>query len=321
MKDIDYYLDPEHAEEWEKLTEEEQAAIYTGSATEENQEPAPESEEEPTEEKPAGIQAKNGKDIIPFSRLEEQTEKAKAAEAKIADLQQTISQQSEMLKALQQAEEKPAEERKESVVSVLDKYEGEYPELVEDLRPLLESSISSVVATLREEINGLKNQLQETNSKVARSESEQEAERAAEWNRTLEEFWADKKNDVFRKDVNPGLFNMLDATVKALAQEDVSFDTPIQYMEEGVRRVKESFPSFSALFEVTNPALNVKEKAEEKISAVSRKHPVSLSDAPGSTSIHHDETEAMLQMSFSEAERNFANLTPDQIDERLSRVL
>jgi hypothetical protein len=156
MKDADYY--EENPDQFDSLTDAEKDAIINGEAleddtegesTEENSVSSDAEQEEPE------LLAKDGKHQIPYQELVD-------ARSKAAEWEQFASQQADLIKSLQAAKVEDAgtgdTKAQEAVIA---DYQGEFPEVVEDMKPYIQKMIDEGIK------NGLSQFQNEINERVA----------------------------------------------------------------------------------------------------------------------------------------------------------
>jgi len=342
MKDMDYYLD--HSDEYEKLTESEKAGLFTGAASIESSEPegdpptdppadppkeksseeepekkpeepeAATKEPEPEPEKPEekqeidGILAKDGKHVIPYKRLEE-------VQAKAQRLEQTVQEQTALLQELQAAaqRDKDAGTGTDEQQAVLDAYEGDYPDVMEDLRPHLEKMIASkameAVRSLSEEVQRLKAEVVPVKERQALDAhfaaiAEKYPNFESIGASTEFEAWVQSKPEFLRKQI-------VQVAGKGTAEEVI----------EVLDLFHDEKPKDPPKEDPKKEQIDIEKAAQEKLEAAKRPTPKSLSDVPGTTMAHHDENEALLNMSAQQLNAKFSQMTPDKIFETLDRTL
>jgi hypothetical protein len=362
LKDMEYYLDPENEGEWEKLSFDEKGAVTAAEGEIfQSGETVSEAEVDPTdadakkaaaetkeaEEKAAAekakaetdaddkpvIQAKDGRNVIPYERLEEATAKVQESQGKIDRLEQTLTEQTKLITDLQEAAKQDAAAGKETgkettaaIDAVKAEYEGEYPEMMEDIGPHLEKIIAAGSADL---VKGLKDEIETLKAELAPVKETVENDRAAleqadktDWQGAQESFWQDEENQVFQKETNPMLFNLLNSEVVNLAKSDQVFADYPELLAAAKQNVMAGMPG---LFpdkpdKPTVTDADLKAEAEKKLAKLKEEVPTSLSDVPGSSAVHHDEAEAAVNMGMQAATGKFMQMDPDQIEEYYSKV-
>lgn len=317
VKDAGYFM--EHPEEFEKLGEEDQRAFMFGGEpqgdtksetspdlTEKDSEPEKVEEPAKVDEQP-GVQAKDGKHIIPFKELED-------TRAMVDRLKQTTTEQAALIADLQAAKEKDeATGGTKAQDAVIAEYEGEYPELMEDLKPVLEKMSHGIEARMEARIKDLEAKLQP--APVAEPEID------PKWDAAQKAFFGAAENELFHHNKNPALFDKLNDAVKTVAQSEGG--EALSY-EEVLKEAKDMvFASMGVKMPDASPppAPDLKKVVDAKLKQVEDQVPSSLSDMPGASSAHHDEAEAMLEMDGLSLVNKFLNMTPDKIEENLNRIL
>ncbi|MNL03277.1 hypothetical protein D3C87_1238080 [compost metagenome] len=67
--------------------------------------------------------------------------------------------------------------------------------------------------------------------------------------------------------------------------------------------------------------MDPQKKADEVIASVKSKTPISLSDVPAGAKVHHDEAEAMAEMSPLDLMAKFEGKTPAQIEALMRKLV
>lgn len=315
VKDAGYFM--EHPEEFEQLGEEDQRAFMFGVETQgdtnsetppdlTDKEPEKVAEPAKVEDEPV-VQTKDGKHIIPFKELEE-------TRAMVDRLKQTTTEQAALIADLQAAKEKDeATGGTEAQDAVIAEYEGEYPELMEDIKPVLEKMSQGIEARMEARIKELEAKLQP--APVAEPETD------PKWDVAQKTFFDTAENEHFRPDKNPALFDKLNDAVKTVAQSEGG--AALSY-EEVLKEAKGMvFASMGVKMpdEAPAPKPDLNKVVEAKLSQVKDPVPSSLSDMPGASAAHHDEAEAMLEMDGLSLVNKFLTMSPDKIEENLNRLL
>lgn len=309
MKDADYYM--EHADEFDQLSEEDQARVFAGQApegeTESGESPDP-AESEAQEVKPEEVKpeeptviAKDGKNTIPYSELEAAREKAR-------QLEQVTNDQAALIASLQEAKAKDAETGgTDAQEQVLADYEGDYPELLADMKPWLEKLIESRAEIKVREMSA---KLIELEQKFAPAQ-EQAARSAMEAHfRAI----AAAHPDYEAVAGGEALTQWIDAQPSFVREQYK------QVVEQGSsEQVIELLDAFRAENKPTGKP-SVAELAAAKLAGLKDPVPTSLSDVPGATAAHHDEMEAMLEMSSDAVLNKFMGRSPEEIEAALSRL-
>lgn len=251
-----------------------------------------------------GIISKDGKHIIPFSRLTEAQEEA-ARFKTLAEQQQALI---DKLTAAQDTDKGTGDTKAQE--DVLEELREEFPELAEKLAPaiskLVEQGVSATVAKLTSMIEPLQANANESAAgkhfnAIRAAHSDFDALMAGDavdkWIEKQPTFVRGRYQEVLEKgtanEVNELLSSYKDAnkttsvTDNKLSAEDVT----------------------KAAKEVVNKAKN------------STKVPVSLSDVPAGSVLNTDELGAMSELSPVALMAKFEGKTPEQIDALISKVI
>lgn len=351
-KDMDYYLEPEHADEFDKLTPDEKAEVFTASEgnssyeepvvepTEEELKAAGEAkaaeeagkkaeEDKPSEDDKPVIQARDGKNVIPYEKLEEARTEAKDAQEKIDRLEQTVNEKTQLVTDLQEAAKKDAEADDGTTAAqdeVKAKYEGEYPEMMDDIGPhvekLIQEGSASVVQSINDQIEALKADLAPVKETVEQDAAAVEAADKADWSKAQVDFMDVEKNRIFDKDTRPVMFNLLNKEVIALYEAGVKFVDYPDLLAKAKQNVIDSvsISTGQKLVEtVKKDEKDLQAEADKKLKDLKDQPPASLSDVPGSAVIT-DEAEVAANMGMRQANTKFSNMDADQIEDYLGRV-
>lgn len=308
----EYWL--EHPEEFDALSAMDQLNAMSphqgDTASGDSPDPAP--ADVKVDEKPAEpevkaevaapvVQAKDGVNIIPYKELETTREK-------LAMMEQISREQSALIASLQEAKAQDAGTGDTKAQDdVLAKYEGDYPELMEDLKPYLKAMMDGVVG-----------RMQSLEAKVEQPLKENQEQEIA---KAHFGFIAEKHPDFEAVAASPEMEAFINTQPSFVRTE---YERVLQAgTAEEVVEVLDAFRKEHPATATTKAptAEEIIAKAEEKIGKVPEKVPHSHSDIPGSSAAHHDEAEAMLEMSGLSLINRFAGKTPDQIEEILARTL
>jgi len=322
-------------EEMLSLSDEEQARVFLhgidypdgDKKTEDSpdlsgKEPEPEEKEEPV------ILAKDSKNTIPYSELERARERERAADLRAKELEESLKSKDQLiadLKAAKAADAGTGDTKEQE--KVLEEYAGEFPEFMQDIKPYLESMIKQGVAvgikSFKEEIV---KEIEPVKQKVAQSEQQAiEADRNS-WIKAQDDFFKAPENQVFKE--TPALYDYLDGAVKIVARDNQSLahSDILTKAKEMVTAAIETMQGALGKKPVVEDvkkesAEDIKKKAEDVISKTKETPPFSLSDVPGSAAAHHDEADALANMSTTATMDKFLSLNPDKIEEMLSRLV
>ena len=256
----------------------------------------------PKEEKPEGILAKDGKNVIPYSQLETARARATAAEA----LAKEQAAEIERLKA----EKLPKEDVATLTNEELDTLEADSPTLAKTLRAQQAS-----IQKLTEQLQAVAER-QEDQAVIQETEVKSEIQSAI--------------------DANPTLAEWQTAEDQTLWNEASRFD---KVLRESPAYANKSFAErFTKVVELTQSALGLevetpKTEVElpkltpEQIKAAAQAKlkgktsvPVSSSQIPGGAPPAVDERERVEQMSVHELGNKFMNMTPEQMEAYLTTL-
>jgi hypothetical protein len=306
-KNAEYYeLNPN---EFDSLPDLDKDAILNGDSIDgdteveeaEEHSESPDAVEEETEEQPE-VLAKDGKHTIPFQVLEEARNKA-------AEWETFASQQAELIKSLQAAKVEDAgtgdTKAQEAVIA---EYQGEFPEVVEDMKPYIQKMIDEGIK------NGLSQFQNEINERVAPVEKIANETAAERYFSSIRAAHPDVDTIVDDKAFNVWV-NKQPSFVKASYIEALEYKRPASDLIE----------MFSAYKEAAGidkqPVTNVTGKAKTIIANTKRSGPGSLTDIPAGTTGKHDEVEQMLTMTSRELEQKLWNKSPEEVNKIISKLV
>ena len=312
-KDADYYaINPD---EFEALDDSDKEAVFDGETIADSdtgkQEEGDSQNPDNTEtsetldagsndgQKEQTLMAKDGEHTIPFSQLTEARERADAAEL-------LNIEQGKVIKAFEDAQTSSdsTSTNEETVADFIDNYEGDYPEIAEEMKGMFEKMLDERVDSIVSE-------------KVAPLEERSERSQAQE---NLD-FVVDKVPDAIDVYKSDGFKDWINN--RPLAVRDL-------YIEKAQAGVTNPNDIVSILDEykstlVTNSASagadteSVTEKAKSIIDGVKTKPPGSMSDIPAGVEVASDPTEALLNGSAQAQAAIFEGKTPMQIQQMLDQ--
>lgn len=333
MKDAEYYA--ENTSEFEELTDTQKEAVFDGETIEAGDisnaddvvtdegiaspdEEAAEEVKEKVSDTPVTesddkdalepkLLAKDGEHTIPYSELVEAREKAEQWEA-LSNQQKTLIEELQLAKT--QDEETGGTEAQEAL---LDEYEGDYPEIAEELKPLIQKMIEDGVK------KGVDAMEQQVNEKVA--PIQETAQETANQRRT--DAILEAHPDAFEVYKSAGLKSWIE-TQPSFVQEQynsILLESTAEQMNELFSAYKEA-TNFGVEKPEADPVVpSATDKAKDIIAKTEKKVPSSLTDIPASQAVTVDEPEAMLEMSAAQLEQKFANKSPEQINEIMSKLV
>lgn len=316
MKNADYYA--ENTGEFEELTEAQKEAVFNGDTIEtgdtletedvnnetdslDNAEvddevsDTPDAEEE-NESEPE-LLAKDGKHTIPYEQLVEAREKAE-------HWQNLSNQQKALIDEMQAARIQDEEQGgTENQDAVLEEYEGDYPEIAEEMKPFIQKMIDEGVAAVTRQFEERVAPIQEMSQKTAEQKRYDDIVTA---HPDAVEIYQSKE-----------LRNWIDkqpSFVKATYDSVLQASTAEQ-MNELLSAYKE------ATGIVKDDKSSIQSKAKDIIDKTKQKSPASLSDIPSGKAGTIDEVESMLEMTPAQLEMKFANKTPEQINAIMAKLV
>ena len=304
-KDAEYYEN--NPAEFDSLTDDEKDAVLTGEILEDDTEGA--STEESSESSAAGdvnaeeqqVLAKDGKHFIPFQVLEE-------ARSKAAEWEQFASQQAELIKSLQEAKIQDAgtgdTKAQDAVVA---EYNGEFPEVVEDMKPFIQRMIDEGIK------NGLSQFENEITQRVAPIEKIANETAAERYFSSIRAAHPDADSIVDDKDFSAWV-NKQPSFVKASYVEALEYKRPASDLIE-------MFSAYKDAIGMKPPVTDVTGKAKDIIANTKRSGPGSLTDIPAGTTGQHDEAEQLMTMTSRELEQKFWNKSSAEINKMMSKLL
>ncbi len=304
-KDAEYYeLNPE---EFDLLSEDDKDAVLSGEnfqgdtgtdeGKENNEPPAVESDDKEPE-----LLAKDGKHTIPYQELVEARNKA-------VEWEQFASQQAELIKSLQTAKVEDAgtgdTKAQEAVIA---EYQGEFPEVVEDMKPYIQKMIDEGIKA------GLSQFQTEINERVAPVEKIANETAAERYFSSIRQAHPDADEIVDDKAFSDWV-NKQPSFVKASYVEALEYKRPASDLIEMFSAYKEAAGMNKP------PVTDVAGKAKDIIANTKRNAPGSLTDIPAGTTGQHDEAEQMMTMTSRELEQKFWNKSPAEINKMMSKLL
>lgn len=267
------------------------------------------------------ILARDGKNTIPYSELESAREREKQALLHAKELEESLKSKDQLIADLKEAKKLDAETGStEEQQKVLDEYAGEFPELMEDIKPFLEGMINKGIAvgikTLKDEIA---KDIEPVRQKVEKAEQDAIADDHKAWSKAQSDFFA--VNKVFQE--NKVLYDYLNGAVKMIAADETNTNLTYQgVLDKAKDMVTEAINKMNGAISGKTPKPeDVKKKAEEIIAKTEETPPFSLSDVPGSSAAHHDESAALESMSTTARMDKFMSMNPDKIEDMLSKLL
>lgn len=305
VRDLDYFMSEEHADEFGKLTEEEQASLYTNGKLEGETaiiDAPDDATKEPDQKVEPVVQAKDGIHTIPFKELEDAREKARYFE-------QLSAEQKTLLDDLAKAKEQDAGTGGEQAQqAVLAEYTGEFPEVAEDMKPFIqamidtgvnarmaaiEAKMAGIVAPIQkmEEDSAERAHFDSIRNKHADFDTIVQGDTLSKWIETKPSFMQAAMNAVLERGISTQVIELLDA---------YKTDKPVVPVQD------------------TAPRVAADAIAKARAAGAT---PKSLSDFPGAGQAHVDEAEAMQNMSPNELALKFEGKSQGDILKMLSRLV
>lgn len=275
----------------------------------------PNAEPDATATQPEGVQARDGKHVIPYSVLERERDRAARAEA-------TSEALALQLKQLQDGGNSNAKASAENVGTLS---EEDLVHLEQDL-PAVAKAIRAQMAMI-DQLNGDLSSIQKDHQaaqKVEMQAAQDEVEAAIAANPNLSAWRASASN---QESPDPLMWNRA-ADLDAVLREDNFWkDRPIA---ERLAKVAETIGNLYGFPETktTEPSAassqaTLKAKAEAALAAATKAAspvPRSMGDIPGGSAPPVDEAAAMLEKSGPELTAEFMRMTPEQIEAKLSQL-
>lgn len=257
---------------------------------------------------PPVILAKDGIHTIPYEKLEQERRDRQAAEAEAARL----AAENEALKAAASAPaaaQAPAAPDPTTAVDPAAEVDfGDYSD--EAMRRGVSALVAKAVAPLQAELETLRG---------TKAAEEQVSAAEAHWTQIY--------------GAHPDLDSIVESAELAawIGQQPTFLQGAYRAtLEQGTApEVIEMFTAFKGATGKTTPTptptpapgADAAARAAAAIAAAKSPVPTSLSEIPASTSAHHDEAAAMLEMNPQALMQRFENLSPQEIEKRLARVL
>jgi hypothetical protein len=314
-KDFDYFL--AHPEEFEKLSAEDQAKLAEGQSIEgeissvppdaaatdetnpEQQEADPAEANSDPPEAPV-VLAKDGKHTIPFEELQAAREQARYWQAR-----------AEEALVQRQAETQP----EPPVVDL--------KELRRELREAVFADNETLEAEIQEKIDAeLTRRAEEAAYQRIERRDAEARQRAAE--QAVEAAAAKAIADYpFLDHTGPEANHEAIAQVQALSAFLYANNgsPPDKALADAVAKVVKMYVDPPPPKPDASGAGDIEAKAAAAIAKAKSPAPNSMSAIPSASVPHHDEAEAMLNMSPAQLSAKFSKMTPDQIEAAVSRIL
>lgn len=319
-KDAEYFI--ANPEEFAELSDDQQNTFYergifedpqdveegasSGAEVDNESNEVPESSSSDDDE--PVILGKGGKHTIPYSVLEETRTQAQ-------QWKQQAEAQAEMIKQLQAAQiQDKGTGTTDAQDAVIDEYISEFPEVAEDLKPIIQKMIAEGVKAATEQIE---QRVQPIEQRLRDQYIEQHFKSIEAAHPGYQELLDTKEFEQFKTE-NPFI---LDRTTKEpLHLETVMAQGTATQAIEMLAQFKASIGS-----EVKEPPkqpdkANLAGKAKAIIDGVKPKVPGTFSDIPAGTPGTHNEVERILQMSEPERERLFLTMTEEQRNQLFERL-
>ncbi|MEN6540819.1 MAG: hypothetical protein ABFC67_14525 [Mizugakiibacter sp.] len=248
----------------------------------------------PDDQTPEGILARDGKHIIPYSRLE-------AAEAKARDLSKQIEGLQAKIDGKQEAESKTGTEQEDGLLS-----DTELEELEHDL-----PALAKVIRAQQSQIRQLNGRVESLNESHKSHEEVQARDAQTAWNEALSK---NPKAAYLDQTLSPEVGQKF---VNAAA----SLHDNWSEMSDDDRAA-----AIVRQYEAVNGEIKVKQVATQQDKPTAKEPekkpdvPLSMSAIPGGSAPPVDEAAALAQKSGVELLAMFEKMTPDQIEAQLNRI-
>lgn len=271
------------------------------------------------------IQAKDGKNVIPFSELEKSREAEKKANDEVIKLQSVINDNAEAITTLKadieiakKADAEAGGGSTEAQDQILDDFKKDYSEISEAVELLIGTQIGEKLDTLETAINGLKEQ-----SDGLKAEND-----ATEANLVHAQAILDAHPD-FQEIIDDGKLSAWIGKQPSLVRDGLTKITSegdttqvIQLFQD----FKDANPDdYTKTEQLSVEEQKVKEEeakklAAEKVEGAKKDPPTSLTDVAGGI-VHHDEAEAMQAMGGQALLGKFEGKSKEDIFALMDKVL
>jgi|SRR5450631_186433 len=304
--------------EFELLSDEEKELVTTGQTLEDDtkventkaeessdsSDADKDSDEKEDKEPEYKLLAKDNIHEIPYQELLDTRQRE-------AEWKEFANQQSQLIADLQTAKIEDAGTGKtEAQDAVKAEYAGEFPEVASDLKPYIQSMIDDGIKS------GLAQFQEEINKRVAPVEQIANESYWDKYFTSIRNAHPDADSIVDGKDLQVWI-DAQPSFVRDKYVEALEYKGPAKNLIELFAKFKQDTGSDKP----KEPATDVAGKAKSAIAKVKSPVPGSLSDIPAGTTGHHDEAEAVLNMSPRELERKFAGKSADEVMKMMSKYV
>lgn len=286
-----------------KDAEEESEATSKADEAEHNND---EEKDKEKEEDPV-LLAKDGINTIPYTELQN-------ARARATQFEDFSKQQAQLIEDLQDAkavDEAAQDDATTSQDQVIEEYAGNYPEIAEELKPVIQQMIDDGV---KKGVEDVQKQFEERVAPI-----QEQANRAAEQERrnTI----LAEHPDAVEIYSSPELKTWIESHPSFIKDqyETILKESTGEQMNELISAYK-----LSTDFGVKQDQSKTKDitaKAKDVIEKTEKKAPVSLSDVPGTQAGTIDEAEAMMEMSAAQLDQKFNGKSPEQIRALMAKLV
>lgn len=320
---------------FDALSEDDKARLFAGESldgeiaqkdetpdvAESNESPAVAVEEKPGDQEPQQenkdpvVLARDGLHTIPFSELEAARERARQLEAEVAQLKAAGEQ-----KKVTESGAEGANVEQE-IKAAVDPH-AEIVALVRERDEALFSGDTDKAAELSMKIMDAQNEIASAKA-YARLKSEMEASQAEQAQKTALQMAQERAEALVKQYdfLNPSSATVnQDAIDLVVAQRDRLIAQGVSLHDAIEQAVTKVAPLFSKVAQ-SDMQTDVAKRAAEVVQKAKSQVPTSLSQVPGGTIPHHDEGEAIRDMSGLSLINKFMGKTPDQINELMNRVI
>ena len=301
------------------LPEDAMVKLLTGDLGDTGDSPAPEPEVEPAIEQTDGdsakadepddetpvVLAKDGKNTIPYEKLVEAREEAKAAKAE----REALMQEMESIKAMLAEKEAPKTEQTASEDGPVADELQDLKDQLADLPEVIEF-VERYTGNQLKQVEMLKAQIEALTAQIEPIRKTEETRAVEDHFRAITTAHADAEKIVESQE-----FTEWKGKQPSFAQE--AYDA---VLERGTaQQVIELFSAFKESTGWGKTAATAGDTAAPKTVKVNT--PKSLSDIPAGTAAPHDEAEALTQMSQTGRLQKMLNLDPSKIEDLMARLV
>lgn len=257
--------------------------------------------------KPDGVLAKDGKNVIPYSALEEVRSELEALKTQNAELKQLLEGNKDLEDKFDEAAAADQEAgNTQATDELLADLEEDYPGITSKLGPAILGPLQAKLDRLDELIKEKESRDEDNAKSTAQQEyDEAVAKLDSRYGETIQDDkfweWFDKQPSYIKAAETSGVPEHFADVLK-------SYHAQAEQPDAGGK------PSPSK-DEVSDKVAKAKASAKDKPTVNS------LSDIPGGNNPAEDENTALANMTPMELANKFANLSPDEIESRIARMI